>query len=100
MDGNWALSRHHMSTSPPYHNGKPEEMLTFDVETMPNYHPYPVMACAATPNAWYAWISPWLLGETDDPQHFIPFGDPSWPKVIVGHNVAYDRIRTLDEYDI
>lgn len=84
----------------PYHNGKPEEMLTFDVETMPKYHPYPVIACAATPNAWYAWISPWLLGETDDPQHFIPFGDPSQPKIIVGHNVAYDRVRILDEYDI
>lgn len=84
----------------PYHDGKPEEMLTFDVETMPNYHPYPILACAATPNAWYAWVSPWLLGESENPQQFIPLGSPSFPKIVVGHNVSYDRIRILDEYDV
>lgn len=83
----------------PIHNGKPEELLTFDVETMPNYHPYAIMACAASPNAWYAWISPWLLGETEDPQQLIPVGDPTASKVLVGHNVSYDRIRILEEYD-
>ncbi|KAF9029821.1 hypothetical protein BDZ89DRAFT_1112456 [Hymenopellis radicata] len=45
----------------PVHKGSPEEMLCFDVETLPNYHTYPIMACAASPNAWYVWISPWLL---------------------------------------
>lgn len=84
----------------PSHGGKPEEMLTFDVETMPKYHPYAIMACAASPNAWYAWISPWLLGESTEPQHLIPLGDPITPKVIVGHNVSYDRIRVLEEYNI
>ncbi|KAF9524671.1 gamma DNA-directed DNA polymerase [Crepidotus variabilis] len=84
----------------PFHDGKPEEMLTFDVETLPKLHPYPIMACAATPNAWYAWISPWLLGESADPQHLIPFGNAATPKLIVGHNVAYDRIRMADEYDV
>jgi DNA polymerase gamma 1 len=82
------------------HDGKPETMLTFDVETMPNYHPYPIMACAASQNAWYAWISPWLLGESTDPQHFIPLGNPSVPKIVVGHNVSYDRIRLSDEYNV
>jgi DNA polymerase gamma 1 len=75
-------------------------MLTFDVETMPKYHPYPVMACAASSNAWYAWISPWILGESNDPQHFIPLGSPSVPKILVGHNVSYDRIRVSDEYSV
>ena len=84
----------------PFHDSKPEEMLVFDVETLPNIHPYAIMACAASPNAWYAWISPWLLGETEDPEHFIPFGDPGTPKVIVGHNVSYDRIRVSDEYSV
>ena len=84
----------------PTHNDKPEEMLTFDVETMPKYHPYAVMACAASPNAWYVWISPWLLQESEDPQHLIPFGGPEIPKVMVGHNVSYDRIRILDEYNV
>lgn len=84
----------------PSHDGKLENMLTFDVETMPRYHPYPVIACAASRNAWYAWISPWLLGESNDPEHFILLGDPSVPKIIVGHNVSYDRVRISDEYDV
>ncbi|KAF9560188.1 gamma DNA-directed DNA polymerase [Agrocybe pediades] len=84
----------------PIHDGKPEQMLTFDVETMPKHHPYPIMACAASPNAWYAWISPWLLGETDDPEQLIPLGDPTVPRLVVGHNVSYDRIRLLEEYSI
>jgi DNA polymerase gamma 1 len=84
----------------PYHDGKPEDMLTFDVETMPNHHPYPVIACAASPSAWYAWISPWLLGESSDPQHFIPLGDPCVPKIIVGHNVSCDRARVSHEYNV
>ena len=74
-------------------------MLTFDVETMLNYHPYPVLACAASLNGWYVWISPWLLGHSASPQHLIPFGDPTIPRVIVGHNVSYDRGRILEEYN-
>ncbi|KAG5640753.1 hypothetical protein DXG03_007311 [Asterophora parasitica] len=84
----------------PMHEGRPEETLTFDVETMPNYHPYAIMACAATPNGWYSWISPWLLGESEDPQHLIPLGDSTVPKIFVGHNVSYDRGRILEEYNL
>lgn len=75
-------------------------MLTFDVETMPPFHPYAIMACAASGNAWYAWISPWLLGETEDPQQLIPLGDPKISRVVVGHNVSYDRGRVLEEYSL
>lgn len=75
-----------------------EELLVFDVETLPNYSSYAIIACAASPNAWYAWISPWLLGESSDPQHLIPLGDSSKRRIIIGHNVAYDRARTLEEY--
>lgn len=84
----------------PVHNGKPEEVLTFDVETMPKHHPYAIMACAASPNGWYSWISPWLLGESDEPQHLISLGAPHSPRVIVGHNVSYDRSRVLEEYNL
>ncbi|KAG5732740.1 hypothetical protein E4T56_gene16724 [Termitomyces sp. T112] len=84
----------------PMHDGKPEQTLTFDVETMPNYHPYAIMACAASPNGWYSWISPWLLGESKNTQHLIPLGDPAVPRVIVGHNVSYDRGRILEEYNL
>jgi DNA polymerase gamma 1 len=82
----------------PEHGGQPEQMLVFDVETMPPYHPYAVLACAASKHAWYCWISPWLLGETEEVQHLIPFGDPEAPRVVVGHNVSYDRQRILEEY--
>ncbi|KAF7294449.1 POLAc domain-containing protein [Mycena kentingensis (nom. inval.)] len=81
-------------------DGKPEQMLTFDVETLPKYHPYAIMATAASPTAWYAWVSPWLLGESEDPMHLIPMGDPSVPRVIVGHNVSYDRGRVKEEYHL
>ncbi|CDO71037.1 hypothetical protein BN946_scf184844.g41 [Trametes cinnabarina] len=84
----------------PEFEGRPEEMLVFDVETMPEYSPYAVMACAATKNAWYSWISPWLLGETNNPKQLIPLGDPSVARVVVGHNVSYDRARILEEYNI
>ena len=75
-----------------------DDALVLDVETMPNYHPYAVLACAASRTAWYAWVSPWLLGESDDPQQLIPFGSPVHPRIVVGHNVSYDRARVLEEY--
>ncbi|KAF8638686.1 hypothetical protein AX17_002008 [Amanita inopinata Kibby_2008] len=87
----------------PMRDGKPEELLVFDVETMPKEgHPYAVIAIAASPSAWYAWISPWLLGESpnDDPAHLIPLGDPEKERVVVGHNVSFDRARLLEEYHL
>lgn len=77
-----------------------ESMLCFDVETLPNYHNYAIMATAVSPSAWYAWLSPWLLGETEDPAQLVPIGDPSKPRIVVGHNVAYDRARVREEYSL
>ena len=84
----------------PHHDGKPEKMLVFDVETMPEYHPYAVVACAGTPNGWYAWISPWLLDQSVDPDQLIPLGDPTVARLVVGHNVSYDRARIREEYSL
>lgn len=75
-------------------------MLCFDTEVMWKEHPFAVMACAASPDAWYAWLSPWLLGETENPRHLVPLGDPSKERIIVGHNVGYDRARIREEYDL
>ncbi|KAJ1311778.1 hypothetical protein OPQ81_010245 [Rhizoctonia solani] len=75
-----------------------ESAICFDVETLPEYSPFAVMACAVSKSAWYVWISPWLLGLDPSPEHLIPIGDPSQPRVIVGHNVSYDRARILEEY--
>lgn len=77
-----------------------EPMITFDTEVMWKVHSYAVMACAASPTAWYAWLSPWLLGESENPAHLIPLGDPSQPRIVVGHNIGYDRARVLEEYDM
>ncbi|GAB1320193.1 DNA-directed DNA polymerase gamma mip1 [Madurella fahalii] len=90
-----------------YPDGRTEEvaapggsMLVFDTEVMWKESPFAVMACAATPEAWYAWLSPWLLGETDNDRQLIPLGDPTKERVIVGHNVGFDRARILEEYDL
>ena len=77
-----------------------EEMLSFDVETMWKETPFAVMACAASPNAWYSWLSPWLLGETENTVQLIPLGDPSKERIVVGHNIGYDRARVKEEYHL
>lgn len=77
-----------------------ESMLTFDTEVMWKEHPFAVMACAVSRDSWYVWLSPWLLGEVDDPMQLVPLGDPTNPRIIVGHNIGYDRARVLEEYDL
>ncbi|KAL4891291.1 DNA polymerase family A-domain-containing protein [Aspergillus ambiguus] len=77
-----------------------ESMLTFDTEVMWKEHSFAVMACAVSPTAWYAWLSPWLLGESENKVQLIPLGDPSQPRIVIGHNIGYDRARVLEEYDM
>ncbi|KAF8347323.1 DNA polymerase family A-domain-containing protein [Amanita rubescens] len=67
----------------PSHNDVPESMPK-------EGHPYPVIAISASSNASYAWISPWMLGESSSPVHFIPFG-PDTDRLVVGHNISFDR---------
>ncbi|EED22115.1 DNA polymerase gamma [Talaromyces stipitatus ATCC 10500] len=77
-----------------------ESALTFDTEVLYKESPFAVMACAVSPTAWYAWISPWLLGESENDRHLVPLGDMSKPRVIIGHNIGYDRARVQEEYNI
>lgn len=77
-----------------------EDILCFDTETLWKESPFSVMACAASPDAWYAWLSPWLLGESQNDRQLIPLGDPTKARIVVGHNVGYDRARVLEEYEI
>ena len=81
-------------------NAPHEEMLTFDTEVMWKESSFAVMACAASKEAWYAWLSPWLMGESETDRHLIPLGDPSQARIVVGHNVGYDRARVAEEYDV
>ncbi|KKA22781.1 DNA-directed DNA polymerase [Rasamsonia emersonii CBS 393.64] len=77
-----------------------EQTLTFDTEVMWKETTFAVMACAVSPTAWYAWLSPWLLGESESDRHLVPLGDMSKPRVVVGHNIGYDRARVLEEYNL
>ena len=63
------------------------------------------MAIAVTSEAWYSWLSPHLVHaesfpSTMSPSTMIPMGSDESPCLVVGHNVAYDRIRVGDEYRI
>ncbi|CZT23484.1 probable DNA polymerase gamma [Ramularia collo-cygni] len=76
------------------------DVLTFDTEVMWHETSFPAMACAVSATHWYAWLSPWLLGESQNDRHLIPLGDPQKPRIIVGHNIGYDRARILEEYSL
>lgn len=78
----------------------PEEGgFCFDVETMYRETPFACLATAASHKGWYSWISPWLLGISEEKEHLIPM-PASGPRIIVGHNVGYDRARLAEEYDL
>ncbi len=94
-----------------------ETVVSFDVEVLYKLSPYPVMATAVTPNAWYSWLSPiifesppkeipeplprWKRRTPDHhPHHLIPLFKGSTPRVVIGHNVGYDRARVLEEYEL
>lgn len=91
-----------------YELGKPpiqvpypdEHSLVFDTEVLYKLSPYPIMATALGPSAWFAWVSPFLTGESNLNNHLIPLGPTSDKKLIVGHNVSYDRARVLEEYQL
>ena len=77
-----------------------EKALVFDVETLPKYTENPILAVAASADAWYVWISPWIIGEVEDNDRLVPLGPPSTHRLVVGHNVSYDRARIHEEYDL
>ncbi|XP_044736733.1 DNA polymerase subunit gamma-1, mitochondrial [Chrysoperla carnea] len=91
-----------------------EDCMVFDVEVCSTVSSNPVLATAVTNQAWYAWISEDLVNKNSTPkselQSLIPlestnsqignFLDPVFkkPRVVVGHNVSYDRARVKEQY--
>lgn len=75
-----------------------DDVITFDTEVMYEVHPYAVMATAISGSAYYVWLSPWLLDESDKQEHLIPLGDHL--QVVIGHSVSFDRKRVKEEYNI
>jgi len=96
-----------------------EITVSFDVETLYKLSSYPVMATAVTPNGWYSWLSPsifqtppteappaqmpWDTSTPDQYPHdlipLFPAGSDE-PRLVIGHNVGYDRARVFEEYDL
>ncbi|CAG8564590.1 2963_t:CDS:10 [Ambispora leptoticha] len=93
-----------------------EELLCFDVETFLKDSPFALIAIAASPNAWYAWISPQLIEYTNNKKklsnqnvdsansnnkgRLIPIGNIQKDRIIIGHNVGFDRARIKEEYQL
>ncbi|CAG8476501.1 12075_t:CDS:2 [Ambispora leptoticha] len=87
-----------------------EEVLCFDVETLVPDCPFSVLATAASPTAWYSWVSPRLIKHKENREkgienyeptvkgHLIPIGTLNRERIIVGHNIGYDRARIKEEY--
>ncbi|KAM7535911.1 hypothetical protein Aperf_G00000096703 [Anoplocephala perfoliata] len=84
-----------------------EDVLVFDTEVLTTESCAPVIAVAASSNAWYLWVSPRLLSSlkptnTVSVDDLIPFYSKqcqtSSSKCVIGHFVSYDRARILEEY--
>lgn len=103
----WYRYDHHSGKAEPVQDLGDEQLVCFDVEVLYKISPYPVMATAATPNAWYSWLSPAIFADAHSPLSGVPSTlipiattNPDQAKIIVGHNVGYDRSKVLDEYHV
>lgn len=94
----------------------PEQALVFDVEVCVPYSEAPVMACAVGSKCWYSWTSKKLINppktasERLRPEDMIPLESNNEdvafnlsdkfhePRIIIGHNVSYDRARVKEQY--
>ncbi|GLH13253.1 DNA polymerase subunit gamma-1, mitochondrial [Gryllus bimaculatus] len=95
------------------------DALVLDVEVCRAAGEAPVLATAASPAAWYCWVSPRLAAASAGPaatpprrysaDDFLPLeSEPATgtfapgvyqrPRVVVGHNVSYDRARVREQY--
>lgn len=95
-----------------------EEGLVFDVEVCVQAGKAPTLATAVSSEAWYGWVSSSLIDgvaqpvtgqeypiESLIPLESTPENNPFKlndhllkPKIVVGHNVAYDRARIKEQY--
>lgn len=100
------------SISIPYPTSK---VMVFDVEVCVKYN-LPVMAVALDGDNWYSWINERLVNQTateDDEKlkflneissfpnnELIPVGSSDNERLIIGHNVGYDRSFMCEQYNL
>lgn len=93
-----------------------EKALVFDIEVCMREGSAPTMACAVGENYWYSWTCKSLLTakrtyrkNTDentiriyraDEMIAMEPNDSVEPKIIVGHNVSFDRARIRNQYNL
>lgn len=87
-----------------------ERGLVFDIEVLVPEGDNPIMATAVSKNCWYSWCSDRIFSDKqsvrsisaliplETAQHDTEPPKNSPVKVIVGHNVAYDRARIKEQY--
>lgn len=96
-----------------------EDALVLDVEVCVREGPLPILATAASTKCWYGWVSRRLASSHEDHctdqagaglDELIPLetsrgrvvpagGAGAWrEKLVVGHNVSYDRARIKEQY--
>ncbi|CAH1254097.1 POLG [Branchiostoma lanceolatum] len=91
-----------------------EEAIVFDVEVCMSEGDFPTLATAASPNAWYSWVSDRLMEDhyswsprptLDDliametAVGSIKPGGADWrEKIVIGHNVSFDRSYIKEQY--
>ena len=100
------------ATAVPYPD---EDAMVLDVEVCVRDSERPLMATAVSETHWYSWVSHRLAahedynvevqGGTTTAGHLIPLegepggGERRWrQRVVVGHNVGYDRARIKEQY--
>lgn len=89
-----------------------DNVFVFDIEVCMREGSAPTIACAVGPGGWYSWTSPQLHSDTlyfhengYRPDNLIPLEDPTapaqkCPRIVVGHNVSYDRSRVREQYEL
>ena len=85
-----------------------ERVMVLDVEVCVKYDHLPIIATAVSPEGWYSWISNKLYYNHDHstinstPDDLISVGPTAGheQRLVVGHNVSYDRARIKEEYNI
>eukprot|EP00835_Amoeboradix_gromovi_P001851 NODE_94_length_21515_cov_0.130417.p1 type:complete len:1082 gc:universal NODE_94_length_21515_cov_0.130417:10029-13274(+) len=84
-----------------------EQVYILDAEVLVPVSKYPILAVAKSRLYWYSWCAPWFHSTSDSAMSYvnsldinrklITFGENN-KKLFIGHNVAYDRQRILEEY--